>query len=290
MSDATRLRIVLYLNAAAVIGSVGLVWGAFGIQVFDHEVPCPLCLLQRLGFFAIAVGGLLNLRYGVRAAHYGVTLLGCLVVGTVSLRQISLHICSGSTVGECTGYGGAPLGWHLYTWAFIAAAVAILGVALLLMIPTPYVKPAKASLLTIVVFVYVGAAAVLNVGGVALQCGFGSCEDPPYTATMNDPANVVLGLTPGIFIPTWTRDGETLRFEKGGGATWSGSAGEGSGDASFPDPEKQVMTMAPAGDTCAGQTALYDVLMTESDEMLLTPIDEPCAAREQALSGRWVTE
>jgi disulfide bond formation protein DsbB len=289
VSDEARLRLVLYLNAAAVIGAVGLVWGAFGIQVFDREVPCPLCLLQRLGFFAIAVGGLLNLRFGVKPAHYGVTLLGALTVGIVSLRQISLHLCSGAETGICTGYGGAPMGWHLYTWAFIAAAVAILGVALLLMIPTPYVKPAKASLLTIVVFVYVGVAAVLNVGAVGVQCGLGICDDPPYQATMNDPANVVLGLTPGFFNPTWTRNGTTLRFQKGGAMRWSGSAGDGTGTASFPDPQREILSVAGTATTCSGQTGTYDVTFADSDRMLLSPIEEPCAEREQALAGSWAT-
>ncbi len=214
MSDEARLRLVLWLNAAAVIASVGLVWGAFGIQIFDDEAPCPLCLLQRLGFFAIAAGGLMNLRFGVRPGHYGITLLGALVVVGVSLRQISLHACSELMTGTCTGYGAAPLGWHLYTWAFVAAIAAIVGVAFLLMIPTPYVRPAKASLLTIVVFVYVGAAAVANVGATAAQCGLGFCEDPPYESSMSDPANVIVGVTPGVFVPTWRRDGSTLRFVK----------------------------------------------------------------------------
>lgn len=50
------------------------------------------------------------------------------------------------------------------------------------------------------------------------------------------------------------------------------------------------MSMAPAGSTCAGQTGIYDVLIMDSDEMLLSPIDEPCTEREQALSGRWTVE
>jgi disulfide bond formation protein DsbB len=287
VTDERRLQLVLWLNAAAVVASVGLVFGALAIQFGQHEVPCPLCLLQRLGFFAIAAGGLLNLRYGVRSAHYGVTLLGALTVGTVSLRQIALHICSGDEVGQCTGYGGAPLGWHLYTWAFVAAAAAILGVALLLMVDTPYVRPAKASLLTIVVFAYVGVAAVVNVGAVGVQCGVGSCGDPAYGSSMNDPSNVAAGLTPSFLVPTWRRGGETLHVAKGGAVTWSGDAGSGAGTAAFPDPTKEILSLT--GGACGSDPGTYAVTITSSTAMTLKPIDEPCAARGTALTGSWVT-
>lgn len=287
MTDDQRLRLVLGFNAAAVIASVGLVFGALAIQFGQHEVPCPLCLLQRLGFLAIAAGGLLNLRYGVRPAHYGVTLLGALTVGVVSLRQIALHICSGDEIGQCTGYGGAPLGWHLYTWAFVAAAAAILGVALLLMIDTPYVRPAKASLLTIIVFVYVAVAVVVNIGAVGVQCGTGSCGDPAYSSSMNDPSNVVAGLTPSFFVPTWRRAGEELHFAKGGATTWSGAAGAGDGTAAFPDPEREVLSIT--GGACGAAPGTYAVTMPTTDTLELKPISDPCTARATALGGAWTT-
>ena len=284
MTEARRLQVVLWLNAAAVVASVGLVWGALAIQFGQEEVPCPLCLLQRLGFFAIAAGGLLNLRFGVRPAHYGVTLLGALTVGAVSLRQIALHICSGAELGQCTGYGGAPLGWHLYTWAFIAAAAAIAGVAGLLMIPTPYVRPAKASVLTIVVFAYVAAAAVINIGAVGYQCGLGTCADPAYEASMRDPANVVAGLTPPFLVPTWRRPGEVLRFQKGGRVVWRGDDGHGIGAASFPDPTKETLSIT--GGPCA-EAGTYALSMPGSKTLRITPIGDACTARSAALTGTW---
>jgi hypothetical protein len=205
----------------------------------------------------------------------------------VSLRQIALHICSGDEVGQCTGYGGAPLGWHLYTWAFVAAAAAILGVALLLMVHTPYVRPAKASLLTIIVFAYVGVAAVVNVGAVGVQCGVGSCGDPAYSASMNDPSNVVAGLTPSFLVPTWRRGEETLHFAKGGAVSWSGGAGSDDATATFPDPAKETLSLT--GGACGAAPGTYAVTMTTPDAMTLKPINEPCTARGTALTGSWVT-
>jgi disulfide bond formation protein DsbB len=33
-------------------------------QFAFHELPCPLCLLQRVGLFFIAFGAIMNIRYG----------------------------------------------------------------------------------------------------------------------------------------------------------------------------------------------------------------------------------
>ncbi|MGI9117264.1 MAG: disulfide bond formation protein B [Gaiellales bacterium] len=288
MTDDRRLQLVLWLNAAAVVASVGLVWGAFGIQIFDDEAPCPLCLLQRLGFFAIAAGGLMNLRFGVRPGHYGITLLGSLVVIAVSLRQISLHLCSNLLTGQCTGYGAAPLGWHLYTWAFVAAIAAIVGVALLLMIPTPYVRPAKASVLTIVIFAYVGAAAIANVGATAAQCGAGICEDPPFSSSMSDPANVIDGITPGVVVPTWRLKDSSLRFVQGGAVTWATPAGNGEGKAAVDGTPAEQITIT-GGSGCGPDPATYKVEMADTTTLTLTPVTDGCASRKAALSGTWQT-
>ncbi len=286
MSDDARLRLVRWINAAAVIAVVGMIWGAFGFQWIGREVPCPLCLLQRLGLLAIAAGGILNLRFGVRPAHYGVTLLGALVVGTISLRQIALHICSGATEGICTGYGAAPLGWHLYTWAFIAAAVTIAAVAILLMIPTPYIRPPRADKLAIAIIAFVGLTVAINVAGVTVQCGVGICEDPPYSASMDDPANVALGLTPGFMIPTWQRDGMTLRFAKGGAMTLTTTAGTTEDETSFPDPTVERMVVTSATGACAGQKGEYDVSIVDG-ALVLGLVQDACAERATALAGTW---
>ena len=33
-------------------------------QFIFHELPCPLCLLQRVGLFCIAFGAMMNLKHG----------------------------------------------------------------------------------------------------------------------------------------------------------------------------------------------------------------------------------
>ena len=88
---------------------------AFYYQIVLGEFPCPLCLLQRVGFIVAGVAIILNLTRGARPAHYGLMLLAAVVAGSASLRQIALHV-----IPNTGAYGSALWGFHFYTWAFIA--------------------------------------------------------------------------------------------------------------------------------------------------------------------------
>jgi disulfide bond formation protein DsbB len=115
------------LNALFVF-ILGLVLlGAFGYQIIKKEPPCPLCLLQRLGMLGIMVGCMLNLKFGVNMAHYGLMLLSACFGGTVSLRQIGLHVCP-----QFQTFGEPVFGFDLYAWALFVFASSILATSLLL--------------------------------------------------------------------------------------------------------------------------------------------------------------
>jgi disulfide bond formation protein DsbB len=54
------------LNAAGLLGLSAILAVAFGYQFVLGEIPCPLCLLQRVAFTAAGVGLALNVAVGVR--------------------------------------------------------------------------------------------------------------------------------------------------------------------------------------------------------------------------------
>ncbi|PHQ80832.1 MAG: hypothetical protein COB66_03845 [Coxiella sp. (in: Bacteria)] len=115
----------------ALIGLIGVVMilgGALVIQIFYHEAPCPLCLLQRVAFVAVGISFLMNLRYGNRAQNWASAILAACAGMAVSIRQICLHITSS------VGFGRAVWGLHMYTWCFIAFAAVIIGSAFMLLI------------------------------------------------------------------------------------------------------------------------------------------------------------
>ncbi|MEO8206272.1 MAG: disulfide bond formation protein B [Chthoniobacterales bacterium] len=97
--------------------------GSLVFEFILHEMPCPLCVLQRLCFLLACVGPILILRardveieshktYDARC--FALTMFASLVGSLVSVRHILLHI-----VPPDAGYGPAVLGLHLYTWALL---------------------------------------------------------------------------------------------------------------------------------------------------------------------------
>lgn len=164
-------------NAWIVLIISGVLLGAYGVQFFAHEKPCPLCLLQRLAMLSVATACLCNVRFGIHMTHYAIVLLSSFVGGFVALRQISLHVCPGNPT-----FGIPVLGLSLYTWSFVIFVCCIIAVAFLLFLydpkgsenlpaKTPLNKLASASFLVILFITFA------NVVTTYLQCGFGPCSE-----------------------------------------------------------------------------------------------------------------
>jgi hypothetical protein len=67
------------LNALGLYALALILAAAFAAQLLLHELPCPLCLLQRLQFTLLAIGPILNVRWGPRPSHYALSLLAAIV-------------------------------------------------------------------------------------------------------------------------------------------------------------------------------------------------------------------
>src|ERR1700716_4379872 len=115
-------------NALSLYAVALVLAAAFAAQLLLHELPCPLCLLQRIQFAVLAIGPILNVRWGPRPSHYALSLLAAVAGAVTSTRQVLLHIMPGDA-----GYGSALLGYHYYTWALIGFAVAIVLIAAMLL-------------------------------------------------------------------------------------------------------------------------------------------------------------
>src|SRR5262249_14156411 len=152
---------------------------AFTAQLWLNELPCPLCLLQRIMFALLAVGPMLNVRFGPRPSHYALALLTAVAGAAFAMRQILLHIMPGDP-----GYGSALLGYHYYTWAFIGFAVALVLIAAMLLFDGQFkdetaVQPLQADMFARAAVWLVIALTALNVVSTSLECGFAACPDNP---------------------------------------------------------------------------------------------------------------
>jgi len=165
------------LNALGLCAIALVLAVAFAAQLLLNELPCPLCLLQRIQFAMLAAGPILNLRFGPRPSHYAVSLFAAIAGAAFATRQILLHIMPGDP-----GYGSALLGYHYYSWAFIAFAVAILALAAMLLFDEQFTddgKPQPAGAFARAAVWLVIALTALNVVSTLLECGFGACPDNP---------------------------------------------------------------------------------------------------------------
>ncbi|WPO39981.1 disulfide bond formation protein B [Tardiphaga sp. 42S5] len=166
------------LNVLALYALAALLAAAFAAQFILGELPCPLCLLQRIMFALLAIGPILNIRFGPRPSHYALSLLAAVVGATVSTRQVLLHIMPGDP-----GFGTALFGYHYYTWALIGFIAAIILLSLVLLFDRQFEKdPAAYSAPSVIahvaVWLVIGLTAA-NVASTLLECGFKACADDP---------------------------------------------------------------------------------------------------------------
>lgn len=172
-------RFAITLNVLALYAIAAILLAAFYFQIARGELPCPLCLLQRVALTALAFGPILMVRHGPRPYHYGLVIIAALCGAMIAGRQILLHILPGDA-----GYGSVLLGYHFYTWAFLCFAAAILAAAVMLLFDTQFAMEASpptyvpGTFETAAVWLII-AVTLLNAGSVLLECGFGSCPADP---------------------------------------------------------------------------------------------------------------
>lgn len=188
MTDARATSLARWINILALLALLGVLAGSLHLQFGIGEQPCPLCLAQRSAMIGLAVGPMMNLLWGMRPAHYALSILAAAAGAAASTRQILLHI--NDPAGE--GYGPAVLGWHLYTWAFVTFGIAIVGIAILLLWSRPFTvgdqgvlatsgAPLRKPTLFVSIWVTLWVFFDLIVIGISVipECGLGLCPDDP---------------------------------------------------------------------------------------------------------------
>ena len=165
------------LNALGLYAVALVLAAAYAAQFALDELPCPLCLLQRILFAALAIGPILNIRFGPRSSHYAMSLLAAVAGAVASTRQVLLHILPGDA-----GYGSALFGYHYYTWALIGFIAAIVLIAVVMLFDRQFeedgVLPATGVFAQTAVWLVIALTA-MNVVTTLLECGFGACADNP---------------------------------------------------------------------------------------------------------------
>jgi disulfide bond formation protein DsbB len=177
-----QARIVDLGLLAILVGVAGVLTAAMVFQYAGGEIPCPLCLLQRVAMFGVCFGIVHHFRRGYDARNLGVAVVSALVLLVVSVRQVLINIVA--RAGHAYP-GSAVFGLHMPVWSVIIALAVLAALATTLtafdsarlsaMQPSPVL-----GWIGNAIGLYVIALCAINLVSVVLQCGLGACHTTGY--------------------------------------------------------------------------------------------------------------
>lgn len=172
-----RLVLLLMLAVLAAILTMAMV-----LQLAFGEIPCPLCLLQRVAMLGCCFGLIQQLRAEESQRGAGIGLVFALLLLVISARQTLLDIVprpGHSYVGQ------AVFGMHMPVWSVVIAVALLAGFAIRFAL---FGGPRAAAMTeglamrrcARVLELYVVLLCAINFLAVVLQCGLGECHTFGY--------------------------------------------------------------------------------------------------------------
>jgi disulfide bond formation protein DsbB len=174
------LALLLMLAGIAAIQTAALY-----MQFARGELPCPLCLLQRLALFGVGLGILFSFRSGFSYRDTGICLVFAILLLVVAERQTLLDIYP--RPGHAY-IGSAILGLHMPVWSIVIALALLTGIALKLALLGGDEAIQRSDVRSLPGLAraadVLGACLILlclvNLVSVVVQCGFGECHTMGY--------------------------------------------------------------------------------------------------------------
>src|SRR6185312_17557822 len=178
------LSILHYLFSFSMLLTLaGILTFAQILQFKGGEIPCPLCLLQRVAMLGVCFGLIRDLREQPSLHNAGLSMIFALLLLVISVRQTLLDIY------PRPGHeyiGSAIFGIHMPMWSVLIAAALLFAFAVKFAVLgeggklTPLKKfPALASMAKLL-SLYVIALCVVNFVSVVVQCGADACHTYEY--------------------------------------------------------------------------------------------------------------
>ena len=178
---AETLTALFYISMLYVVAAI--LTAAMAYQYLNAEIPCPLCLLQRVALFGVCFGIIQNFRNGYSDRNAGWSLLFSLFLLILSVRQTLLNIYP--RPGHAY-VGSAVFGIHMPVWCVLVATALLIAFGLKLTIlggdgQLAGRKPQGAlGKLAAIGMIYVVGLCAINFVSVVLQCGADACHTYEY--------------------------------------------------------------------------------------------------------------
>ena len=186
ISSRRQLALLNYLYLLLVMFVIaGILTTAMTLQYANGELPCPLCLLERVAMLGVCFGIMLNFRRGFSYQNTGFSLLSAILLLIISVRQSLLDIY------PRPGHeyiGSAIFGIHMPVWSIVIALCLLTAYSIKLAIigGDEYLGEAGVSQFPIVrkladgLSLFVIALGLINLVSVILQCGLAECHTFSY--------------------------------------------------------------------------------------------------------------
>lgn len=185
MNVTERDRVPALLNdlflMAMMLAMAGILTVAMIFQYYLGEIPCPLCLLQRVAMFGVCFGIILHFRHGHSGRNDGFCMLFAMLLLIVSARQtlIDIYPRPGHSY-----IGSAVFGLHMPVWSIVIAVTILLAFAVKFAVlgdplRDPQFSPILGRLARLL-SVYVIALCLINFASVIVQCGVDACHTTEY--------------------------------------------------------------------------------------------------------------
>lgn len=171
-----------YIFSILILAAMGFILtSAIYMELVHGENPCPLCLLQRVAYFGICFGVILNLRNGYSMRYEGLTLIVIILLLIISTRQTLIDIY------PRPGHeyiGSAILGLHMPVWSIVFSILLLFAYAIRFCIlgfsdslrGSHVESYPKTAFLANICAWFIIALCGFNVLTTFLQCGFATCH------------------------------------------------------------------------------------------------------------------
>jgi disulfide bond formation protein DsbB len=182
-----RLMLVLMLAVLAAILTAAMV-----MQYAFGEIPCPLCLLQRVAMFGCCFGLIEQLRSDNSERGTGIALIFAVFLLVISVRQTLLDLFPRPGHDYV---GSAVFGIHLPVWSVIIAIALLLGFAVRLALfggarnAADTERNLPRAIVRLLVL-YVIAICAINFLSVVAQCGLDQCHTFGYRLLHSGSSNI----------------------------------------------------------------------------------------------------
>lgn len=169
-----NFKLLNFLDSLTIFALTIMLLLAFEDQLTDHDLPCALCVMLRMGIYAMSYGLILNLTHARKQTNYLLVILAATVEIIIAAEFVVRHIVPGS--GH---YGDTILGLHLYTWSLIASTIILVYATIAGLICGTTVQTATKNKWIKYLIGFMLLTLCANIISTAMECGPYSCPSDP---------------------------------------------------------------------------------------------------------------